>query len=307
MRRRPAHSAIGATLIGLGLLLTAPDSVASQDLVRSGLSADQPLSYHSFCPVVEQLLQPSWRNLGPARRDVGVPANVAFRLAGVLQVPGGLWVWWTWVGAALVRELAAVWIRGVGSRSRRVDVVPGPATRQVRGLGSLLGSLLLQPEPHVRELWTCPPAPLCSSPLGRRLGAAPTGTRSGREAANRCRYEGPHTATRPSCTDCSFRDGECRRRRQRAVRSEAPTEGIDRSRDADTTGRDPIRAREHPENPQAEPAKARERAPGTNSQREPPEECFGSEWPLQGTAIGLTQDLRIDESRGVQEPRHDWD
>ena len=46
MRRRRAHSAIGATLIGLGFLLTAPDSGASQDLVRSGLSADKPLSYH---------------------------------------------------------------------------------------------------------------------------------------------------------------------------------------------------------------------------------------------------------------------
>jgi hypothetical protein len=46
MRRRRAHSAIGATLIGLGVLLTAPGSVASQDLVRSGISADKPLSYH---------------------------------------------------------------------------------------------------------------------------------------------------------------------------------------------------------------------------------------------------------------------
>jgi len=46
MRRGRAHSAIGATLIGLGFLLTAPDSAVSQDLVRSGLSADKPLSYH---------------------------------------------------------------------------------------------------------------------------------------------------------------------------------------------------------------------------------------------------------------------
>lgn len=46
MRRRRAHSAIGATLICLGLLLTAPDAGTSQDLVRSGLSADKPLSYH---------------------------------------------------------------------------------------------------------------------------------------------------------------------------------------------------------------------------------------------------------------------
>ncbi|MGB5302771.1 MAG: hypothetical protein WBP17_06445, partial [Gemmatimonadota bacterium] len=46
MRHRRAHSASGATLIGLGFLLTAPDSGASQDLVRSGLSADKPLSYH---------------------------------------------------------------------------------------------------------------------------------------------------------------------------------------------------------------------------------------------------------------------
>lgn len=46
MRRGRAHSAIGATLISLGLILTAPGSGASQDLVRSGLSADEPLSYH---------------------------------------------------------------------------------------------------------------------------------------------------------------------------------------------------------------------------------------------------------------------
>jgi hypothetical protein len=46
MRRVRAHSVIRATLISLGLLLTAPDSGVSQDLVRSGLSADKPLSYH---------------------------------------------------------------------------------------------------------------------------------------------------------------------------------------------------------------------------------------------------------------------
>ena len=46
MRCRRAHSAIGAALIGLALFLTAPNSAASQDLVRSGLSADKPLSYH---------------------------------------------------------------------------------------------------------------------------------------------------------------------------------------------------------------------------------------------------------------------
>ena len=46
MRHRRARSAIGATLIGVGFLLTAPDIAVSQDLVRSGLSADKPLSYH---------------------------------------------------------------------------------------------------------------------------------------------------------------------------------------------------------------------------------------------------------------------
>jgi hypothetical protein len=46
MRRRRAHSAIGATLIGLGFLLTASDSGVSQDVIRSGLSADKPLNYH---------------------------------------------------------------------------------------------------------------------------------------------------------------------------------------------------------------------------------------------------------------------
>ena len=46
MKRRRRHSTIGATLIGLGLLFTAPDAGTSQDLVRSGLSADKPLSYH---------------------------------------------------------------------------------------------------------------------------------------------------------------------------------------------------------------------------------------------------------------------
>ena len=46
MRRGRAHGTICATLIALGLLLTAPDAGTSQDLVRSGLSADKPLSYH---------------------------------------------------------------------------------------------------------------------------------------------------------------------------------------------------------------------------------------------------------------------
>ncbi len=46
MRHRRARSAIGATLIGVGFLLTVPDIAVSQDLVRSGLSADKPLSYH---------------------------------------------------------------------------------------------------------------------------------------------------------------------------------------------------------------------------------------------------------------------
>jgi len=45
MKRRRARSAIGASIVGLGLLLTAPDVGVSQ-IVRSGLSADKPLSYH---------------------------------------------------------------------------------------------------------------------------------------------------------------------------------------------------------------------------------------------------------------------
>ena len=46
MRMQSAGHAIGVSLIGLTFLLTAPDSGASQDLVRSGLSANKPLSYH---------------------------------------------------------------------------------------------------------------------------------------------------------------------------------------------------------------------------------------------------------------------
>ena len=46
MRLRRAGHAIGAMLIGLALLLAAPDSGVSQGIVRSGLSADKPLSYH---------------------------------------------------------------------------------------------------------------------------------------------------------------------------------------------------------------------------------------------------------------------
>ena len=46
MRLQRIGHAIGVSLIGLTLLLTAPDIGASQDVVRSGLSADKPLSYH---------------------------------------------------------------------------------------------------------------------------------------------------------------------------------------------------------------------------------------------------------------------
>jgi hypothetical protein len=46
MRRTRPGSAMGATLLSLTLLLTAPDIGASQETVRSGLSADIPLSYH---------------------------------------------------------------------------------------------------------------------------------------------------------------------------------------------------------------------------------------------------------------------
>ena len=46
MRLQRTGQAIGVSLIGLTLLLTAPDVGTSQEVVRSGLSADRPLSYH---------------------------------------------------------------------------------------------------------------------------------------------------------------------------------------------------------------------------------------------------------------------
>ena len=46
MCKRRCVSAIGVSLIGLGLLLATPDVGTSQETVRSGISADRPVSYH---------------------------------------------------------------------------------------------------------------------------------------------------------------------------------------------------------------------------------------------------------------------
>ena len=312
MRRRRAHSAIGATLIGLGFLLTASDSGVSQDVIRSGLSADKPLNYHlsalssnsffsrhggiwvrhegmwAFRPTLRFDWQVYFRcqagygcgGLGwaPYRYGTWLP----FGFAGWDLAPGG-WMWFPGQRLSGARAWDLYWDLWFFSPSHMFGRYgSGPQLRAgfapiVWDAGRAARSVDHRPGQD-RDPWKAP---------------------ADASAVDRTRLlVHPLLAVPVVTVSVNGADPE-------PFWSGSSAEAIDRSGDACTTHRDPVRALEHPEGPSEEPGKTRNRPPGGTSGREPPAAWCGSEPSPCRTAVKLTQGLRTDESKGIREPRYD--